>query len=137
VKVRAVPMPLSPLLANIYLHELDRYMEQYTNRLNRSYWKKKGYANFLYVRYCDGFVVLCDGDKQQAEAMKQELAGFLADHLKLELSQEKTKVTHVIDGFEFLGYHIERGIGASGKLAPRIRIPSPLWTKRYSRWRAC
>jgi RNA-directed DNA polymerase len=33
---------VSPLLANIYLHELERYMEQYTNRLNRSYWKKKG-----------------------------------------------------------------------------------------------
>jgi RNA-directed DNA polymerase len=114
---------VSPLLANIYLHELDRYMEQYTNRPNRSYWKKKGYANFLYVRYCDDFVVLCDGNKQQAEAMKQELTEFLADHLKLELSQEKTKVTHVNDGFEFLGYLIERGIGTSGKLAPRIRIP--------------
>jgi group II intron reverse transcriptase/maturase len=114
---------VSPLLANIYLHELDRYMEQYTNRSNKSYWKKKGHANFLYVRYCDDFVVLCDGNKQQAETMKQELTGFLADHLKLELSQEKTKVTHVNDGFEFLGYLIERGIGSSGKLAPRIRIP--------------
>ena len=69
------------------------------------------------------FVVLCDGNKQQAEAMKQELTEFLADHLKLELSQEKTKVTHVNDGFEFLGYLIERGIGTSGKLTPRIRIP--------------
>jgi group II intron reverse transcriptase/maturase len=113
----------SPLLANIYLHELDIYVEQYTNRSRKSYWKRKGYANFLYVRYCDDFVVLCDGNKQQAEAMKQELTTFLAEHLKLDLSQEKTKVTHVNDGFEFLGYLIERGIGTSGKLAPRIRIP--------------
>ena len=44
---------VSPLLANIYLHELDKYMEQYTNRTGRRYWKRKGYANFLYVRYCD------------------------------------------------------------------------------------
>jgi group II intron reverse transcriptase/maturase len=114
---------VSPLLANIYLHELDRYMEQYTTRTGRRYWKRKGHANFLYVRYCDDFVVLCDGNKQQAEAMKQELTGFLATHLKLELSQEKTKVTQVKDGFEFLGYLIERGIGTSGKFAPRIRIP--------------
>ena len=111
------------MLANIYLHELDRYMGQYINRTGRRYWKRKGHANFLYVRYCDDFVVLCNGNKQQAEAMKQELTVFLAMHLKLELSQEKTKVTHVKDGFEFLGYRIERGIGTSGKLAPRIRIP--------------
>lgn len=64
---------VSALLSNVYLHELDRYMEKYTNKRNRSYWKKKGHANFLYVRYCDDFVVLCDGNKQQAEAMKQEL----------------------------------------------------------------
>lgn len=49
---------ISPLLANIYLHELDRYMEQLTDltpneRVRR---KKKGLANFLYVRYADDFV---------------------------------------------------------------------------------
>lgn len=116
----------SPLLANIYLHELDRYMERYTElsswkRLQR---KRKGLANFLYVRYADDAVVLCDGTRAQAEAMRQELHEFLKTELQLELSLEKTKVTHVQDGFEFLGFLIDRGIAGSGKWAPRIRIPA-------------
>jgi group II intron reverse transcriptase/maturase len=46
---------VSPLLANIYLHELDRYMERYTDlpRSKRVQRKRKGLANFLYVRYAD------------------------------------------------------------------------------------
>jgi hypothetical protein len=44
------------LLSNIYLHELDKYMEQYTEVKNRWYRKQKGIANFLYVRYADDFV---------------------------------------------------------------------------------
>jgi RNA-directed DNA polymerase len=116
---------VSPLLANIYLHELDRYMERYTElpKGKREQRKRQRLANFLYVRYADDFVVLCDGKKEQAEAMRQELYGFLKTELKLELSMEKTKVTHVSEGFEFLGYAIDRSIVGSGKWAPRIRIP--------------
>ena len=80
-------------------------------------------ANFLYVRYADDFVVLCDGTKEQAETMRQELYEFLKSELRLELSLEKTKVTHVSEGFEFLGFCIDRSIVGSGKWAPRIRIP--------------
>jgi RNA-directed DNA polymerase len=116
----------SPLLANIYLHELDQYMERYTElpqreRQRRRYWRL---ANFLYVRYADDWVVLCDGTREQAEALRQELYEYLRTELKLELSMEKTRVTHVSEGFVFLGYHIERGIGASGRWVPRIRIPA-------------
>lgn len=116
---------VSPLLANIYLHELDRYMDRYTelpgpDRQKRKY---RGIANFLYVRYADDFVVLCDGRKEQAEGMRQELYEFLKAELKLELSLEKTKVTHVREGFKFLGFLIDRGITGSGKWAPRVRIP--------------
>jgi RNA-directed DNA polymerase len=65
---------VSPLLANIYLHELDRYMERHTeisipDRRRRKWY---GLANFLYVRYADDFVVLCEGTKEQAETMRQE-----------------------------------------------------------------
>ena len=42
---------------------------------------------------------------------------------------EKTKITHVGEGFRFLGFWIERNIGMSGKLAPRIRIPEEAVTK--------
>jgi RNA-directed DNA polymerase len=50
---------VSPLLANIYLHELDRYMEsKYLNltESQRLYRRKKGLGNALYVRYADDFV---------------------------------------------------------------------------------
>ena len=122
---------ISPLLANIYLHELDRYMEQLTDlsEYAKAYRKKKGHGNFLYCRYADDFVVLCDGTKGHAEAMRQELSEFLATELKLTLSMEKTKITHVGEGFRFLGFWIERNIGMSGKLAPRIRIPEEAVTR--------
>jgi RNA-directed DNA polymerase len=116
---------VSPLLANIYLHELDRYMERYTElpEGRRRKRKREGEANFLYVRYADDFVVLCDGSKEQAEIMRQKLYQFLKVELKLELSMEKTTVTHISEGFEFLGFTIDRTIAGSGKWAPRIRIP--------------
>jgi len=115
----------SPLLANIYLHELDRYME--TNHLTlssnqRIRRRRRGLANFLYVRYADDWVVLCNGTKSQALAMKEELKGVLRS-MGLELSEEKTKVTHITEGFEFLGYRIKRGIGTSGKMIPKVQIP--------------
>src|SRR3989440_8042400 len=76
---------VSPLLANIYLHELDKYME--SNYLNLSAGikyrrRQKGLSNFLYVRYADDFVALCNGTKAQALAMKEELKNVL-DHLGL------------------------------------------------------
>jgi RNA-directed DNA polymerase len=116
---------VSPLLANIYLHELDRYMERYTELIRWKFQQRKrqGLANFLYVRYADDFVVLCDGTKEQAEALRQELYEFLKAELRLELSLEKTEVTHVHEGFEFLGFLIDRSITGSGKWAPRRRIP--------------
>jgi len=104
---------VSPLLANIDLHELDRYMESkylnltYSQRGER---RKKGKGNVLYVRYADDFVVLCNGTKAEAQAIKQELGEFLST-MGLTLSKEKTKVTHITEGFDFLGYRIIRSIG--------------------------
>lgn len=117
---------VSPLLANIYLHELDRYMERYTGlqKLEREKRKRHGLANFLYVRYADDWVVLCDGTREQADALRRELSEFLKQELKLELSMEKTRVTHVSEGFVFLGFLMDRSIVGSGKWAPRIRIPA-------------
>lgn len=116
----------SPLLANIYLHELDRYMEEHYVHLSKSAKerrRKQRLPNYLYVRYCDDFVVLCNGTKAQATAMKEELYTFLKTRLKLELSQDKTTVTHVTDGFTFLGFRIVKEVGTSGKRVPKILIP--------------
>jgi RNA-directed DNA polymerase len=116
---------VSPLLANIYLHELDRYMEsKYLNLTESQRYRrrKKGIGNALYVRYADDFVVLCNGTKAEALAIKQEI-GELLRTMGLTLSEEKTKVTHITEGFDFLGYRIIRSIGTSGKLVPKVLIP--------------
>jgi group II intron reverse transcriptase/maturase len=115
----------SPLFANIYLHALDRYME--SNYLNlgeyaRARRRKQGKSNYLYVRYADDFVVFCNGSKAEALAMKEELKGVLS-HMGLTLSEEKTKVTHITEGFDFLGYRIIRSMGTSGKMVPKVLIP--------------
>ncbi|HEY5865445.1 MAG TPA: reverse transcriptase/maturase family protein, partial [Candidatus Tectomicrobia bacterium] len=123
---------MSPLLANIYLHELDRYME--SNYLNTPGWQRQkrrneGKSNFLYVRYADDFVVLCNGTKAQALDMKEELKHVL-DHMGLKLSEEKTKITHITEGFKFLGYQVIRAVGGRGKMVPKVRIPDSA-IKRY------
>jgi len=121
---------ISPLLANIYLHELDRYMERYTSRTKREKEKRRqqGLGNFTYSRYADDFVVLCNGGKVQAEEMREELYQFLKSKLRLELSREKTKVTHLNDGFNFLGFRIYRGQGGLGTTT-KIVIPKEAMDK--------
>jgi hypothetical protein len=107
---------VSPLLANVYLHELDKYMERYTalSTAEKTARRQRGLANFAYVRYADDFVVLSNGDKAHAEAIREELRNFLSTHLRLTLSMEKTKVTHLNDGFDFLGFHLQRRMGQTG-----------------------
>jgi group II intron reverse transcriptase/maturase len=116
---------VSPLLANIYLHALDRYME--SNYLNLGYSerarrRRQGKGNYLYVRYADDCVVLCNGTKAEALTMKEELKELLST-MGLTLSEEKTKVTHITEGFNFLGYRIMRSIGTKGKMIPKVLIP--------------
>lgn len=104
---------VSPLLANLYLHELDRWMEtRYLgldyNEKNRRRRRKEG--NAFYVRYADDFVIAWNGTKAGADQLKAELATFLHDHLGLELSAEKTHITHITAGFDFLGFTVKRHI---------------------------
>jgi RNA-directed DNA polymerase len=104
---------VSPLLANIYLHELDMWFHKnYTglnyNEKNRRRRRKEG--NAFYVRYADDFVVAWNGTKEGAEELKNKIGAFLSEHLGLELSAEKTRITHVTDGYDFLGFTIRRAI---------------------------
>jgi len=78
---------LSPLLSNIYLHEMDLFLET------------EGVA---FVRYADDFVLLFKG-KNDAYKMLKKLKKFLKTRLKLKLSYEKTKIIHISEGFTFLG----------------------------------
>lgn len=129
---------LSPLLANVYLHELDQFMEKYTTltAYQRARRRQQGKGNFIYARYADDFVVLCNGTRAEAEAMKQELTTFLSNELKLTLSEEKTKVTHLNEGFEFLGFRIQRCQGTQG-LKTKILIPAKAKTKLLLKLKHC
>jgi group II intron reverse transcriptase/maturase len=66
-----------------------------------------GYRRLRYVRYCDDHLLGFTGPKAEAEEIKQRLATFLRENLKLELSQDKTLITHARTGrARFLGYEI-------------------------------
>jgi group II intron reverse transcriptase/maturase len=115
---------ISPLLANVYLSELDKYIRQWTvlPSKEKTARRTKGQGNYVYVRYADDFVILSNGSKEQAEELKQNLRQFLKEKLSLELSEEKTKITHLNDGFEFLGFRIQRSTGAKG-MTTKVLIP--------------
>ncbi len=100
----------SPLLANIYLHQLDRWWNDnyHLTKYKRYHRRKVGLGNYILIRYADDFVILCNGNRQSAEEMKEQLREFLDKELHLKLSVEKTRITHVQDGFDFLGFHLCR-----------------------------
>jgi group II intron reverse transcriptase/maturase len=65
------------------------------------------YRRLKYVRYADDFLLGFVGTRQEAEEIKQRLGNFLREHLKLELSEEKTLITHArSEKARFLGYNL-------------------------------
>jgi group II intron reverse transcriptase/maturase len=154
---------ISPILANIYLDELDKFMERYKaefdvgsskrRKFTHEYhvarhkverYKLKGsqcwdelndserklrakmlkalqremrattastpldgaYKTIQYVRYADDFIIGVIGGKDEAQRVKSDVKQFLADCLKLNMSEEKTKITHTGERARFLGYDI-------------------------------
>lgn len=141
---------ISPLLANIYLHQFDKWVgeeliPQYTrgkkqransayNRLSRKikFYQDNGdyrkahqliverrnlpsvdtydttYRRLRYVRYADDFILGFTGSKAEAKDIKKQIVDFLKIKLHLELSQEKTLITHATEeSAKFLGYEIK------------------------------
>jgi len=103
---------VSPLWANIYLTELDRFVAQKYAALRPGAKSRAGKDGAPppceIVRYADDFVVMIRGTREQAEQLKAEIASFLRRELKMELSAEKTLVTHIDTGFVFLGFAVRR-----------------------------
>jgi RNA-directed DNA polymerase len=103
---------LSPLMANIALSVLDRHFEEaWTARRwhsQRAPDRTKGRPSYRMIRYADDFVVLVRGTAAQAHAIKERTADFMREHMRLTLSAEKTRITHVDDGFDLLGFRIVR-----------------------------
>jgi len=163
---------ISPILANIYLNELDKYVEQLQDSFNKGTYNsipdtseytkalsnkkklnekldkikldetvihehiknkefkellrekkrtklqqintiavknhayKRRYQKICYVRYADDFIIGIIGDKTSAENVRDKIKEFLADSLKLELSQEKTLITYSANKAKFLSYEI-------------------------------
>jgi RNA-directed DNA polymerase len=85
---------ISPLLANIYLNALDHLMAQKGREM---------------VRYADDFVILCES-REQAEEILEEVRQWM-ENAGLTLHPTKTRIVNEKDqgGFDFLGYHFERG----------------------------
>lgn len=162
---------ISPILANIYLNELDRhvmkikkefdvatkarYTPEYTKlvglrqRLHNKIKNSNGIereklieeyktatAQMLklpakqcddkkikYVRYADDFLIAVNGNRQDCEKIKQELTEFINTTLKMELSQEKTLITHSNTPARFLGYDVrvrrDQQIKPKGKFKTR------------------
>ncbi len=101
----------SPLLANIYLHQLDLFWWNKYGNLNRKEKERRRRAhqgNCALIRYADDWLLLTNGSKAEAYRLRDEFEIFLQEELKLELSVEKTHITHVNDGFDFLGFHVRR-----------------------------
>ena len=113
---------ISPLLANVYLNEFDKWaaaqwdLDPNARRRRR----QAGLGNYKMVRYADDFVVISNGSIAEVKATKQAIQWFLENKLHLTLSEEKTVITHVNDGFDFLGFHIQRK-RVNGKWAVHLR----------------
>ncbi len=124
---------ISPLLANVYLHELDVWAEQRWNlpHAERQRRRSHGIGNYRMVRSADDFVVVSNDGIDGVRQAKEDLQRFLADELHLELSDEKTAITHVNDGFTFLGFHIQR-VRPEGRWVVHLR-PAPQATERVKK----
>jgi RNA-directed DNA polymerase len=102
---------ISPMLANVALTELDEMCRDWTTR--------EGCTPL--VKYADDFIIVC---KSEAEAhwWKEKVSSKLREKVGLELSAEKTKITHISQGFDFLGFNIRKYHLKSPYMKPKLLI---------------
>ncbi|MCB0078895.1 MAG: hypothetical protein KDD73_15900 [Anaerolineales bacterium] len=112
----ALGMPISPLLCNLYLHELD-------HRLTR--------RNRHIVRYADDFVICCSSP-ELAKRVQDEVTMILAS-MSLQIEPTKSRLTSFNEGFDFLGVHFEHELVSfewQGKRQSFIGVaPAWLWSR--------
>jgi RNA-directed DNA polymerase len=104
---------ISPLLANIALSVLDEHVHRawepdgaMATERRRERRRLKDLPNWRIVRYADDFVILVHGTGQDTEALREEIAHVLLP-MGLRLSPAKTRVVHMSEGFDFLGFRIQ------------------------------
>ncbi|WP_446685403.1 reverse transcriptase domain-containing protein [Kibdelosporangium aridum] len=103
---------LSPLLSNVALSVLDEYIAHApggaaTGTADRAKRRRHGLPNFKLVRFADDWCLMVSGSKTDAQALREEIAEVLST-MGLRLSQEKTLITHIDEGLDFLGWRIQR-----------------------------
>lgn len=95
---------LSPLLANIALQGMENGLR---DAFREKFGLRRNFSGFNAVIYADDFIVTCK-TKEQAEQFVPVIAEWLAENVGVELSLEKTHVTHIDDGFDFLGFNVRK-----------------------------
>ena len=124
---------IGPILSNVYLNELDRYMEIYM---------KSGCHHLRYVRYADNWLCGVTGRKQEAEEIQADIRQFLSETLKLQHSEKKSLITSACHMVRFLNYEVSiskdgdpceskrgsKGYSRSSKV--RLYVPREAWQKK-------
>ncbi len=164
---------LSPLLANVYLNELDQAIADKTTTFNKGGARKRSkeyhnisvmaaaakkkarrtgnwtrykalrkrmlstpsvdhsdpeYRRLFYTRYADDFLVGVIGTEAEAVELKTWLEHYLRNELQLELSAEKTLITHATKRVRFLGYDIKRWTGK--RILSSCHVTKPSTSRR-------
>jgi RNA-directed DNA polymerase len=112
--------PLSPLLSNIYLTEVDQMLE----RAKQYTYEKDKYFHIEYARFADDLVALVDGHAAWAQLPNQVIKrlGQEFEKVGVEVNREKTKIVDLRNGetFKFLGFQFYRKRTRKGKFAPHF-----------------
>ena len=105
-------MDFVAVVGNVALSVLDEYIAglrvgrapAQTERARR---RRHGLPNFRLVRYADDWCLMVKGTRADAEALREQIAAVLST-MGLRLSPDKTLITHIDEGLDFLGWHIQR-----------------------------
>jgi RNA-directed DNA polymerase len=104
---------ISPLLANIALSALDEAIMapwapggDQSTQTGRATRRRKGLGNWRIVRYADDFVIMTNGSRDDVQRLQEQVAGVLAG-LGLRLSPSKTRIAHLSEGIDFLGFTLK------------------------------
>ena len=125
----------SPLLANVVLNRLDWFLhEQGQYGQARDEASRLQRPNVRFVRYADDWCVfITRGSKRYAESLRDRIGELLNRDCGVRLSAEKTRITHIRDGFDFLGFRMILGVGQSGEFVPKIQVPRKAITRATQR----
>lgn len=130
----------SPLLANIALEVIEERYERWVNHKTKAQERRKcdgvtaamwsrsvdrqaGRTVFFPIRYADDFVTLVNGTREDAQREREVLETILKKKMGLTLSAEKTKITSLTEGFQFLGHRVRMRWDRRYGWTPRIEIP--------------